>query len=124
MATTEMTKQRLLIGGEWVDSQSGREYEQHFPYTGEAVGSAAAAGREDARAAVDAAQAALEQWSRSAPGQRRMILLKAADLLSERAPQIAGIVTEETGGVFGWGMFNVELAASMLREAAAQAYGM
>ncbi|MGO9954977.1 MAG: aldehyde dehydrogenase family protein, partial [Solirubrobacteraceae bacterium] len=33
-----------------------------------------------------------------------------------------GIVTEETGGVFGWGMFNVALAAGMLREAAAQAY--
>jgi acyl-CoA reductase-like NAD-dependent aldehyde dehydrogenase len=34
------------------------------------------------------------------------------------------VVTEETGGVFGWGMFNVELAAGMLREAAAQAYGL
>ena len=33
-------------------------------------------------------------------------------------------MTEETGGVFGWGMFNVELAAGMLREAAAQAYGL
>ena len=31
-------------------------------------------------------------------------------------------MTEETGGVFGWGMFNVQLAAGMLREAAAQAY--
>ena len=42
----------------------------------------------------------------------------------ERQQEIAGIVTEETGGVFGWGMFNVELAAGMLREAAAQAYGL
>ena len=33
-------------------------------------------------------------------------------------------MTEETGGVFGWGMFNVQLAAGMLREAAAQAYGL
>jgi NADPH:quinone reductase-like Zn-dependent oxidoreductase len=31
-------------------------------------------------------------------------------------------VTEETGGTFGWGMFNCMLAAGMLREAAAQAY--
>ena len=42
----------------------------------------------------------------------------------ERQEEIAGIVTEETGGVFGWGMFNVELAAGMLREAAAQAYSL
>ena len=55
---------------------------------------------------------------------RRTILSKAAELLMERQVEIAGIVTEETGGVFGWGMFNVELAAGMLREAAAQAYGL
>jgi benzaldehyde dehydrogenase (NAD) len=44
--------------------------------------------------------------------------------MMDRQQEIAGIVTEETGGVFGWGMFNVQLAAGMLREAAAQAYGL
>jgi benzaldehyde dehydrogenase (NAD) len=39
----------------------------------------------------------------------------------ERQQEIAGIVTQETGGTFGWGMFNVQLAAGMLHEAAAQA---
>jgi acyl-CoA reductase-like NAD-dependent aldehyde dehydrogenase len=120
----ELTRQQLLIGGKWADASSGASYEQSFPFTGDAVGVAAAASREDARAAVDAAQAAFEEWSRSAPGMRRSILLKAADLLGERAPEIAGIVTEETGGVFGWGMFNVQLASGMLREAAAQAYSV
>ncbi len=119
-----MAPQQLLIGGQWTDAGSGREYEQRFPFTGEVVDRAAAAGPEDARAAVDAAQAALPEWSGSQPGVRRGILLKAADLLTERAEEIAGIVTEETGGVFGWGMFNVELASAMLREAAAQAYGL
>jgi benzaldehyde dehydrogenase (NAD) len=38
----------------------------------------------------------------------------------ERAPDIAAIVTQETGGTFGWGMFNCKLAAGMLGEAAAQ----
>jgi acyl-CoA reductase-like NAD-dependent aldehyde dehydrogenase len=51
---------------------------------------------------------------------RRQILSKA-DLMIERQQEIAGLVTEETGGVFGWAMFNVELTAGMLREAAAQA---
>ena len=124
MATTEMTKQQLLIAGEWTDARAGRTYSQAFPFTGEQVGIAAAAGREDARAAVDAASEAFGDWSRSAPAVRREILNKAADLLMERQHEIAGIVTEETGGVFGWGMFNVQLAAGMLREAAAQAYGL
>ena len=120
-ATTE-TRQQLLIGGRWREGAAGREYEQRFPFTGEVVGSAVAAEREDARAAVDAARAAFGEWSHSAPAQRRSILLRAADLLMERQQDIARLVTAETGGVFGWGMFNVELAAGMLREAAAQAY--
>jgi vanillin dehydrogenase len=69
-------------------------------------------------------KAAFATWSTSAPAERRAILGKAADLLMERQEEIAGIVTEETGAVFGWGMFNVQLAAGMLREAAAQAYGL
>jgi vanillin dehydrogenase len=124
MATAELAREQLLIGGRWTGAGSGRTYQQHFPYTGETVGIAAAAGREDAHAAVDAAQSAFGEWSRSAPGDRRTILLKAADLLSERGPEIAGVVNEETGGVFGWGMFNVALASNMLREAAAQTYGL
>jgi benzaldehyde dehydrogenase (NAD) len=40
--------------------------------------------------------------------------------MMERAPEIAHIVTAETGGTFGWGMFNCSLAAGMLSEAAAQ----
>jgi vanillin dehydrogenase len=124
MAVTETARQQLLIGGEWSDGASGREYQQAFPFTGEQVGSAVAAGREDARRAVDAAQAAFAQWSRSAPAERRGILLKAAEILLSRGEEIAGVMTEETGSVFGWGMFNVDLAAGILREAAAQAYGL
>jgi benzaldehyde dehydrogenase (NAD) len=124
MATAELGREQLLIGGRWTDASSGATYEQRFPYTGEAVGTAAAGGRDDARLAVDAAHAAFGSWGRSTPGERRTILLRAADLLGERAEQIAGLVTEETGGVFGWGMFNVALASSMMREAAAQTYGV
>jgi vanillin dehydrogenase len=114
--------QQLLIGGEWRPAASGREYAQIFPFTGEQVGSAAGAGPADAASAIRAAQTAFGTWSRSAPAQRRAILLKAADLMQERAEAIVATVTEETGAVFGWGMFNVELAAAILREAAAQAY--
>ncbi len=122
--SAERSHQQLLIGGDWTDAASGRSYDVHFPYTGEAVGTAAAAGREDARRAVDAAHAAFAEWSRTTPAQRRQLLGRAADILAERSAEIAGVMTEETGAVFGWGMFNCDLAASMLREAAAQAYSM
>ena len=125
MATVEIAQeQQLLIGGSWTAAKGGGTYEKANPFTGETATVTAAAGREDARAAVEAAAEAFKEWRTSAPGLRRKILLKAADLLEERAPEIAPIVTEETGGTFGWGMFNCSLAASMLREAGAQAYGL
>jgi vanillin dehydrogenase len=124
MATVELAQQELLIGGRWTGAAGGGNYEKTFPFTGEPVGMAAAAKREDARAAVEAAHEAFGEWGRSAPGMRREILLKAADILQSRAEDIARTVTEETGGTFGWGMFNVQLAAGMLREAGAQAYGL
>ena len=110
----------LLIAGEWTGARDGRSFDKTDPYTGEPAGSAAAAGREDAHAAADAAAEAFPEWAATPPGARRELLQKAAGLITERAEEIAGIVTEETGGTFGWGMFNCDLAAGMFGEAAAQ----
>jgi acyl-CoA reductase-like NAD-dependent aldehyde dehydrogenase len=124
MATTGIEQQALLIGGEWTEASGGATFERIDPFTGEAVTVAAAAGREDARRACDAAAAAFGEWSSTPPGARRVVLTKAADILMERAGEIASIMTEEVGGTFGWGMFNCDLASRMLREAAAQTYSV
>src|SRR4051794_27039182 len=124
MAATDVEQQQLLIGGEWAGASGGATFERLDPFTGEAVTVAAAGGGEDARRACDAAAAAFAEWSSTPPGQRRVRLSKAADLLMERAPEIASIMTEEVGGTFGWGMFNCDLASRMLREAAAQTYSV
>jgi acyl-CoA reductase-like NAD-dependent aldehyde dehydrogenase len=122
MTTVELEQQRLLIGGEWVPATGDATFSKTDPFTGETVTLAAAAGRDDARRACDAAAAAFDGWAATPPAERRRLLLAAADLLMERAPQVASVMTEEVGGTFGWGMFNCDLASRMLREAAAQAY--
>ena len=124
MATVELDPQQLLIGGEWVPASSGRAWDSSGPVEGVGATPVAAAGPDDVQRAAEAAQAAFPAWSNTPPGERRALLSRAADLLQERSEQIAAIVTEETGGTFGWGMFNCGLAAGMLREAAAQAYGL
>jgi acyl-CoA reductase-like NAD-dependent aldehyde dehydrogenase len=118
----DLEQQRLLIGGEWTEATGAATFERVDPYTGEPVTVAAAASRADADRAVAAAQAAFRGWSETAPAERRALLTGAADLLMERAPEIANTMTEEVGGTFGWGMFNCDLASRMLREAAAQTY--
>src|SRR4051794_35242278 len=117
MATVDVEQQQLLIGGEWRGAGSGATHEKRNPWTGESAGSAAAATREDARAAAEAAAAAWPAWAATSAEERRQLLDRAADLLMERLPEIAAIVTDETGGTFGWGAFNTELASGMLREA-------
>jgi vanillin dehydrogenase len=120
MSTAQLEQQQLLIGGEWTEASSGSTFERTDPFTGEPAGTAAAAKRDDARSAADAAAEAFGDWSTSSPSQRRELLQQAAALLTERAEDIAATVTRETGGTFGWGMFNCKLAADMLGEAAAQ----
>jgi acyl-CoA reductase-like NAD-dependent aldehyde dehydrogenase len=122
MSTVQAQEQQLLIGGEWVGADGGRTFEKDDPYTGEPATIAAAATAADGERAVEAAAAAFPEWSSAPPAKRRELLLAAADLLTQRAPEIAHTMTEECGAVFGWGMFNCDLASRMLREAAAQAY--
>ncbi|HEY0631897.1 MAG TPA: aldehyde dehydrogenase [Thermoleophilaceae bacterium] len=124
MATVGVEEQQLLIGGSWRGSSSGASYEKANPYTGAPAGRAAAATRADAHAAADAAADAFPAWSATPVEERRALLDRAADLLMERQQEIAATVTDETGGTFGWGMFNVELAAGMLHSAGAVAAGL
>jgi acyl-CoA reductase-like NAD-dependent aldehyde dehydrogenase len=120
MSITEVEQQQLLIGGEWAGAGSGDTFERADPWSGEVASRAAAASRDDARAAADAAAAAFPEWAATGPSARRALLQKASALLMERAPDIAAVMTNETGSTFGFGMFNCSLASGMLSEAAAQ----
>ena len=124
MTTVGLEQQQLLIGGEWTAAATGRTFERRDPYTGEPVTLAAAATRDDARRAVEAARDVFWEWADMPPAERRTQLTRAADLLMERAPDVAATMTEELGATFGWGMFNCDLASRMLREAAAQTYAL
>src|SRR5580704_15365485 len=118
------TKHQLFINGEWTDAAAKGTYEKANPFNGKPASTVAAGKREDAKRAVEAAAAAFPTWSNTAPAVRRKLLLKAADVLDAHQAEIARITAEEMGGTFGWGMFNCIFAAGLLREAAAQAYGL
>jgi acyl-CoA reductase-like NAD-dependent aldehyde dehydrogenase len=121
MSVSGVAQQQLLIGGDWVGADSGATFEVHNPFTGEVASVAAAATVADARRAVAAAGEALPAWASTPLAERRTILERAAEIMEGRQEEIAGIVAEETGGTFGWGMFNIMLATGMLREAGVHA---
>jgi acyl-CoA reductase-like NAD-dependent aldehyde dehydrogenase len=124
MHPTVVQNQQLFINGEWQGASDNRTHEKTNPFTGEIIARFSSAGRKDARRALDAGSAAFPAWSATPPAVRRNLFLKAADILDRRQPEIARIMAEEMGGTFGWGIFNCIFTAGLLREAAAQAYGL
>jgi len=109
---------QLLIDNEAREATGGASFTRLNPMTNGEATKAAAATEADARAAASAAAAAFPAWSKTGPGERRALLLKAADLLEARTPDFIDRMTRETGATPGWAGFNVHLAAKMLREAA------
>jgi benzaldehyde dehydrogenase (NAD) len=94
-------------------------FERLDPVTGAVATTSAAMNPDQARAAVDAAQAALPAWSALGPNARRALLSKAAEALEARAEAFVAAMMGEIGATEGWARFNLMLAASMVREAAA-----
>jgi acyl-CoA reductase-like NAD-dependent aldehyde dehydrogenase len=99
-------EEKLFINGEWTGAVDGKTYQKRNPYTGGTASQVPAGKREDARRAIEAAAAAFPAWSATAPGVRRNLLLKAAEMLERKMQDIAKIMALETGQTFGWGMFN------------------
>ena len=110
---------RLLIGNSDIDAAGGKRFERKNPVTGEVATTAAAAGVEDVKRAVDSAARAFSAWAAKSPTERRSLLLKAADVMEGKGDAFAALMTDETGATAPWAHFNVMLASNMLREAAA-----
>lgn len=120
-----MTKEyKMYINGEWVDAISGETFDDYNPYNGEVYARVSSGKRADARKACDAAATAFPEWSQTLPLERQRYFLKAADILDKRQQDLLKIVTEETGGTFGWGMFQTGFISGLLREAAAQVHAI
>ena len=109
----------FIIDGASVGAASGASFARHDPVTGKIATEAAAASPADVAKVVEAASRAFATWSETGPGERRALLLKAADLIETRVADFAKLMTEEIGATGPWAGFNVHFAASMLREAAA-----
>lgn len=109
---------QLLIDGADVKSRSKATFERKDPFTGKVATIAEAATVDDVNAACDAAAAAFPKWSETGPTERRMLLLKAADILQAKSDEFIRLMMEETGATGPWSGFNVMFAAKILREAA------
>lgn len=90
---------RLFIGGDWVAPQGAERITVTSPTTEEAIAEVPSASRADIDRAVAAARLAFDKgpWPRLALEERRAVLRRLSAIFTERADDIAALVTEEMG---------------------------
>ncbi len=84
-----------FIGGQWTTSEA--TFEVINPATGQPLTSVCDATPDDARAALDAACAAADEWAATEPRVRAEILRRAYELIVERTDTFAALMTLEMG---------------------------
>jgi aldehyde dehydrogenase (NAD+) len=99
MATTEqtITRDKLFIGGEWVDPTGSGTIEVVNPSNEEVIGSIPEGSAEDVDRAARAAREAFATWSQTTPAERAAVLGAIGAGLNERGDEIAGLVATELG---------------------------
>ncbi len=89
-----------LIDGKWVESKTGRTYENRNPANyDEVIGLFPLSSSDDVDLAVKAAKKAYEKWRKVPPPKRGEILRKAGEILLARKEEIARVMTQEMGKV-------------------------
>jgi len=90
---------RAFINGRFVDALSGQTRPTFNPSTGRELAGVALCGSEDAELAVKGARATFESgvWSRMAPMDRKMVLVRWAELIEQHADELALLETLDVG---------------------------
>jgi len=117
---------KQLIDGAWSDAANGGTWDVMNPASEEVIRAVPFGGREDCRAAIDAASRAFPAWARMTPYQRGAILSRTAQLLRERADDIGRITVMESGKPFVQGRGECMVAADLFEwfaEEGKRAYG-
>ncbi len=110
----DLFRQANLIGGQWVQADSGKTIAVRNPATGDVVGHVPAMGAAETRRAIDAAAAAFGAWRAMLAKERSAILRKLNDLMLANTDDLAAIMTAEQGKPLAEAKGEVAYAASFI----------
>jgi succinate-semialdehyde dehydrogenase / glutarate-semialdehyde dehydrogenase len=114
-AALDATPKQLYIGGEWRDASEGGTLAVEDPATGHTLCEVADATADDARAALDAACAAQAEWAAHPPRERGEILRRAYEAMTERADELALLMTLEMGKALAESKAEIAYASEFFR---------
>jgi aldehyde dehydrogenase (NAD+) len=96
-ATEAIVRDRLYIGGEWVEPAGNGKIPVVNPTTGATIATIPEGTPEDADRAVRAARAAFESWSAVSPYERAGLCAAIGAKLAERGDELAALISTELG---------------------------
>lgn len=121
-----LLREKMLIGGQWVDADDGATIAVHNPATGALVGSIPKAGAAETRRAIAAAAAAFKTWKALTAADRAAKLHKLADLIIAHTEELAVLLTTEQGKPLAEARGEIGASAAYVRwfaEEARRIYG-
>ncbi len=92
-------RHQAFIDGRYVDAASGKAFDDVSPVDGRVLAKVAACDLEDVNRAVEAARRSFESgsWSRMAPADRKRVLQRFAERVSDHADELALLETLDMG---------------------------
>ena len=117
---TKRTFQDIYVGGRWLPT--GAHFADHNPADDSVWAEVPDANRREARAAIEAAQAAFGAWSDMPFHQRAHLMIKVAEVFERRRSEIVEALQGEGGSWFGKGMFETGYVPEIFHAAAAAGY--
>ncbi len=104
----------MFINGKWTDAVSGAVFTSYNPATGEAVAELPDGGSADTLAAVDAAEAAFETWSKTTAYEKSKYLYRIYELMMDKKAELARTMTIEQGKPLKASANEVQYAADFM----------
>ncbi|GGM62366.1 aldehyde dehydrogenase (NAD+) [Halarchaeum rubridurum] len=109
---------KLYIGGEWTESESGETIPNEDPSTREVFTEVAAATEADVDAAYEAAAAAQEEWADAPPARRQAVVEQFDEAVQNHRDEIIELLAHEVGGSAIMGETSIQIAGDHASEAA------
>jgi aldehyde dehydrogenase (NAD+) len=101
IASDALVRDKLFIGGEWVEPAGDGTIEVVNPTTEEVVGHVPDGTAEDADRAARAARAAFDSWAQTPAAERAAYCAAIGAKLAERGEEIGALITTEMGMPIG-----------------------
>lgn len=117
----KLVRDQSYIAGQWVSGGDGQRIDVTNPADGQVIGRVAAMSAAESRQAVDAAEAAFDDWSDLLPQERSRLMRRWFDLMIANTEDLAQLMMLEQGKPISEARGEIDYAASFIEYYAEEA---